>query len=108
MPLLAPDQALGLKISAPATLDQSTQMTGMRVLSAVSGVVCVITILLLDFCSDLISIYPSYEGSKTIEYLQPPAPLESLEVDVCYRWLKFQTLCSTMPPFLRPCFRPQP
>src|SRR5947209_16110072 len=29
--------------------------------------------LLLDFCSDLISIYPSYEGSKTIEYLQKPA-----------------------------------
>src|SRR5215510_7047691 len=34
-------------------------------------------------------------------------PLESLEVDVCYRWLKFQTLYSTMLPFLRPCFRPQ-
>src|SRR5678815_4183906 len=29
--------------------------------------------LSLDFCSDLISIYLSYEGSKTIESLQKPA-----------------------------------
>ena len=28
--------------------------------------------LLLDFCSDLISIYPSFEGSKAIECLQKP------------------------------------
>jgi hypothetical protein len=33
----------------------------------------VIANVLLDFCSDLISIYLSYEGSKTIESLQKPA-----------------------------------